>query len=283
VKPLAKLLTIGGTASYGCGKGPFLIGGGPVRSGCGRPLHPHSRHPRAESHTGARVYTARWSWFRLGRERNGPRSGESRGEAGEHHEVGVERDPLKPTNAQGCESELVLESAELSFYGGSASVEVAPTLRLARHERVEAVSLHPARGRGALARRTAPLRRLALRIGSPKLPCAVFALRRPMLTALDRRCLLERDDRQDAVALAGVIHRAIVIALIECGRFGLDALAHLSKQVLSKSCFLPPGRLNAPCDGKSGARADGGGNLEAVEPAAAQTARLRLPQHFPSC
>ena len=55
----------------------------------------------------------------LRREWNGSRSGERDGEPREHHEVGVKRDPLKPANPQGGEPELVLQSPELSFYGGS--------------------------------------------------------------------------------------------------------------------------------------------------------------------
>ena len=49
---------------------------------------------------------------RLRGERNVPRS-ECRGEEGEHDDVGVKRDPLKPANAERGEASLVLKPTEL--------------------------------------------------------------------------------------------------------------------------------------------------------------------------
>ena len=74
----------------------------------------------------------------LSRERNGPRSGKSLRESSEHHEVSVERDPLKPTNAKWGKPVLVLEPTELALDSGAATVERAPPLRLARDQRVQA-------------------------------------------------------------------------------------------------------------------------------------------------
>ncbi len=59
---------------------------------------------------------------------NGSRSGECAGEPREDAEVGVERDPLKSSDAKRREAVLVLQTAELAFDGGAATVEIAPAV-----------------------------------------------------------------------------------------------------------------------------------------------------------
>ncbi len=112
----------------------------------------------------------------------------------------MERDPLKPANAEGGEAVVHLESAELSFHGSAAPVEVAPPLRLAGDEGMEAVGFHPTGDRGALAGRTPPFSGVPLVVGSPKLPGAVLTLR-PRAFLLDEGRLAERDPWRQARAV----------------------------------------------------------------------------------
>lgn len=79
----------------------------------------------------------------LGRERNGPRPTERLREPREHRQVGVKRDPFQATDAERRELVLVLQPAELALDSATASVEVAPPLRLTRDERVQPVGLDP--------------------------------------------------------------------------------------------------------------------------------------------
>jgi hypothetical protein len=50
----------------------------------------------------------------------------------QHSEVGVECDPLQPTDAQRRESVVVLQAPELALNCGTATVEVAEPLSVAR-------------------------------------------------------------------------------------------------------------------------------------------------------
>src|SRR5205085_11191840 len=102
---------------------------------------------------------------------------------------------------------LVLQAAERALHGSASSVEVAPALRLARNQRVEARRLAPNRSGSALTRRAAPLRLAALHVGTRERPGAVLAGRRLVLALDHGRGLAERDDGQDARALAGFIDR----------------------------------------------------------------------------
>jgi hypothetical protein len=76
----------------------------------------------------------------LGGERNCPRSGESLREHRQRAEVGMERDPFDSADAERSKAVLVLEPPEGALDGGAATVQVAPSLRLTRDKRVEAVS-----------------------------------------------------------------------------------------------------------------------------------------------
>ena len=89
----------------------------------------------------------------LRRERNGSRSGECRGEAGEHDEVGVKRDLRQPAHAQRRQPVVVLQAPELALDGSAAPVEVGKPLSGARDERVAAVGLDSLRGGPTLAGR----------------------------------------------------------------------------------------------------------------------------------
>ena len=59
-------------------------------------------------------------------------------EAGEHHKVGVEGDPLKPANAERGEAVVMLEPAVLALNGLSSCVEVAEALSVSLNPGVEA-------------------------------------------------------------------------------------------------------------------------------------------------
>lgn len=58
------------------------------------------------------------------RRRNGPRSGESLRQPGQHHEVGVKLDTLRATSAQGGKPVVVLQASKLALYGNAAAVQV---------------------------------------------------------------------------------------------------------------------------------------------------------------
>ncbi len=79
-----------------------------------------------EAATTTRAFSLAASEPKLRRERNGPRSGQRRWEAGEHDEVGVERDPLQTANAERHQRKIMLQAAELPLHGRASPVEVAP-------------------------------------------------------------------------------------------------------------------------------------------------------------
>jgi len=111
----------------------------------------------------------------LSGEGNGPRSRESLRQPSQHREVGVKRDPLKTPNPDRSQPVLMLQASKLALGSRAATVEVAPPLRLAWDERVQAVSLDPPRLGGALPARAAPLARAALGVRTRKRPGAVLA------------------------------------------------------------------------------------------------------------
>lgn len=67
--------------------------------------------------------------------------------AGKPRAVRVERDPLEATNAEGRESVVVLQTAELALHGGTSMVEAAEPPAAARS------AVHPRGGEGAASRR----------------------------------------------------------------------------------------------------------------------------------
>lgn len=70
-----------------------------------------------------------------GSEQNGPCSTERLPETGKHHEVGVERNALKPTRPKWGEAVVVLQAAELALHRGTSPVQVTESLRLSRDRR----------------------------------------------------------------------------------------------------------------------------------------------------
>jgi len=121
----------------------------------------------------------------LRREWNGSRSGERRGELREDAEVGVERDSFQAADAKRAESPLVLQAAELALDGSASPIKVAPSLRLARDQRMQPGSLPPYGSGLALAGGAAPLCYPALEVGPGECPGPVRADRRVLVAAFD--------------------------------------------------------------------------------------------------
>src|SRR5215211_978831 len=135
----------------------------------------------------------------------------------------MERHRLQAAHANRGQSVLVLQAAELALHGGAAPVQRAPAARVAGNERVAALGLDPSGLGLALAGRAAVLGCLALEVGPGERPASVLARRSAVLAALDGRGLAKRDDRQDAVLVAGVVDRVYVVAHVERGRLGREA------------------------------------------------------------
>ena len=196
----------------------------------------------------------------------GSRSTESGGKRRDHAEVSVKSDACKTTDAKRLQAALVLEPTEGALDCAASTVEVAPPLRLARDEGMQAACRDPLGERSALASRAAPLRALVLEVGTRELPNAVLAGRRKMVAALDALSLLERDDWANAASLASVMDRFGVIALVHDGRLGREAERPRRIEKRKREArLMVAGCLNAPSDGKLCSCADGGADLVAVE------------------
>ncbi len=180
----------------------------------------------------------------------------------------MERDALKPSHAKWAKPVLVLQATEGAFDRSASPVEVAPPLRLARDERMEAGSLDPPARRRALTRRAAPLCPPALEVGSGERPRPVLAGRSAMLVALHRRCLAEGNDRQHARSLAGVVHGRHVVALVERRRLGLHSLTDALQEIVGKARLVRSRRRDSPGDRQIGSGATRHMELVPVEPAA---------------
>lgn len=161
----------------------------------------------------------------------------------------------------------MLKPPEFSFDGRAAPVQVAPALRVAWHERVKARSLAPDRLRLALAGGTAPLRRLALEIGSGERPGSVLASRRLVLAAFDGRRLAKRDDRRCALLDTSGVDRPLVIALVErdCLR-GEASRSEGVEQLWDGLRFMPPCCLDFPREREAGHASDGSVDAVPVNP-----------------
>src|SRR5436190_7131873 len=134
----------------------------------------------------------------------------------------------------------MLQPTELSFHGSASPVEVAPSLGLARDERVEAVGLYPTGCGLALAGRAAPLRRVSLRVRPGERPGSVLALWRAVLAPLHRWCLPKGDNGVGTGRLARFVDGLYVIAAIKSNGRGLelplaDALQEVSARLDSCS------------------------------------------------
>jgi hypothetical protein len=99
----------------------------------GTPVQQRERHPDQASHQAAHdVTVTREQRAASRREGNSSRPTERLRQPRQHREVGVQRDALKATNAERCESVVVLEPPKLPFDGGPATVKRLPLLRVAR-------------------------------------------------------------------------------------------------------------------------------------------------------
>ena len=179
----------------------------------------------------------------------------------------MKRDPLKTANPDRSQPVLMLQPSELPLHRSAAPIQVTPPLRLTRDERVKPGSLDPPRLRSALPGRAAPLGRAALGVRSGERPRTVLAGRREMIAALHERRLAKWDNRSSADPAAGFVNRANVVALVECHRLGLDALADTLQEIVRKAGLMRSRRLNPPRDRESGARADSRAQLVPVEAA----------------
>jgi len=205
----------------------------------------------------------------LGRERNCSRSGERLTQHRQHAQVGVERDPFQSAHSQRRKAVVVLQASEGALHGGAATVKLTPTLRLSRDERMQAASLAPDGLRAALTGGTAPLRQLALEVGSGVLPAPVLAGRSFVLATLDGRRLAKRDDRTRSGPLNGLVHRANVVALVERDRRGSElALANAGEEIVGQTRLVAASRGHFPRYRQVCSSAHGGVKLEAVEASA---------------
>jgi hypothetical protein len=156
------------------GTGPEpLCGGGPASV-----LSPHavalSRRPDATASAVVRLMDESY----LRRERHDPCSRERLREASQHRQISMKLNPSQPANAERGQSEPMLQHPELSFNGRASPVQVAPSLGVARDERLHARSLDPPGLGSASSGRAAPLGRAALEVGPRERPGAVLAGRR---------------------------------------------------------------------------------------------------------
>lgn len=65
------------------------------------------------------------------------------GQLGEDRQVGMEPDPIEPSDAELGERPFVLEPSELALDRTTPAVQVARPLRVARNQGVQPVSLDP--------------------------------------------------------------------------------------------------------------------------------------------
>jgi hypothetical protein len=87
-----------------------------------------------------------------------------------------------------------------------------------------------------------------------------------MFAALHGGSLAERDDRDGSDALARLVHRANVIALVECCGLGAKlALPHALQEIVDEARFVRSRRRYTPRDGKLGPSANGKVQLPTVE------------------
>jgi hypothetical protein len=114
--------------------------------------------------------------------------------------------------------------------------------------------------------RAAPLRPAVLEVRARERPRPVLADGRAGRRV--RLDLAKRDDRQDAVRLAGVVDGRHVVALVERRRLRVNTLAHAGEQVVGERRLVPLRRLDLPRDREVGSRARGHVEAVAVEPAA---------------
>ena len=105
----------------------------------------------------------------------GSRPCQRAGQLGEDRQVGMEPYAVEPSHAEWEQCPFVLEPPELALDRGAATVKRLPPLRLARHERMQAVGRDPLRRGLALAGRAAPLGRAARGVRPGERPLAVIA------------------------------------------------------------------------------------------------------------
>jgi hypothetical protein len=160
---------------------------------------PH-RRPHEGTHSMAAARTSGLS-SGLRREWNGSRSCERGGERGEDAEVGVERDPLKPSHSERLQAALVLEPPERTLDRSAPTVQVAPPLRFAGNQRVQPGRLAPEARGLALASRAAPFASFRLRSApaNVQVPCSQVGGRcSPRLTVPSTLPAVARSDARSS-------------------------------------------------------------------------------------
>jgi hypothetical protein len=124
--------------------------------------------PKAESEQGFYPDVALSEERGLLRERDGSGSCKRHSKRGENAEIGVKLHLRQPAYSERGQASLVFEPTETALDSAATTVEVAPALRLAWNERVQAADLDPPARRGTLSSRAAPLRPLAPEVCSAK-------------------------------------------------------------------------------------------------------------------
>lgn len=116
-------------------------------------------------------------------------------EPGRVGQVGVQPDPCEPAHPQGGDTPPALQAAELPLHGGAGPVQLPPTVRVTRDERVQPVSLDPPGGGLALARQAPPLGSAPAWRPSQRTPTGRARRSAAVLPGPHDGRLAERDDR----------------------------------------------------------------------------------------
>jgi hypothetical protein len=138
-----------------------------------------------------------------------------------------------PRTRSGASAYSCFKPAELALDGGTAAVEVAESLRLARNQLVQAGSPEPPAGGLALAGWAAPLRRLALEVGASERPLTMLAARREMIAANDADGVFEGADPMDVARLAAIVDGAGVVPLVHRASRGSVPARGLARAILT--------------------------------------------------
>src|SRR2546423_6615480 len=103
----------------------------------------------------------------------------------------MKRDTIQTPDTEGSKPVLMLQPSKLTLNSGTATVEAAPPLALARDQRVQPGLLAPQRLGLALAGGAAPLGCAALEVSPRERPRSVLARGGAMLPALHRHGFLD--------------------------------------------------------------------------------------------
>lgn len=199
----------------------------------------------------------------LCRERNRPSAGERQAEPSKHRQVGMEPHALQAADAQGREAKPALQGGKLALDRATAVVQLAPTLRLSRDERVATVGLDPhALGR-ALTGRAAVLGRAALEVRTREYPVSVFAGRHAPLVLAELPQSADRDDGAGVAGLARCMDTLRVVRLISRNGHGREAaIEKRVQQRFHELGIVDPGGLYLPGERQTSASAHSGVELK---------------------